>query len=172
MQAAPTLEELLGSAQRSALHLEMRDLYIPSDPRYVAWCEGKRIDPADRPAWWRPWLDLTLATARRGVAVHRARIISEPLSDYIRFEHSITYQNLAGGEVVRWLPRQRASDIALPGNDFWLIDDRLVRWGFFGGEGQLVGHEATDDPAAIKLCASAFEAVWERAVPHEEYEPA
>ncbi|MEO3840578.1 DUF6879 family protein [Streptomyces sp. B22F1] len=31
-------------------------------------------------------------------------------------------------EAVMWLPRRRASDIALPGNDFWLFDGRLVRW--------------------------------------------
>lgn len=29
----------------------------------------------------------------------------------------------------------------------------------------------TDDPATVKLCTDAFEAVWERAVPHAEYRP-
>lgn len=61
------------------------------------------------------------ATAR-GVVVRRARIVSEPLSDYCRFEYDVTGPvNLAGGEEVRWLPRRRASDIALPGNDFWVL---------------------------------------------------
>jgi len=26
-----------------------------------------------------------------------------------------------------------------------------------------------DDPAVARLCATAFEAVWERAVPHEKF---
>jgi hypothetical protein len=28
-----------------------------------------------------------------------------------------------------------------------------------------------DDPAVIKLCAAAFEAVWERAIDHKDYRP-
>jgi hypothetical protein len=32
--------------------------------------------------------------------------------------------------------------------------------------------ELTTDPALVKPCATAFEAVWERAVPHAEYHPA
>lgn len=30
--------------------------------------------------------------------------------------------NVKAGEEVRWLPRRQASDLALPGNDFWLFD--------------------------------------------------
>jgi hypothetical protein len=77
--------------------------------------------------------------------------------------------NVAAGEEVRWLPRRRASDLALPGNDFWLFDDRLVRFGYFTGDGEFLEHELADDPAVVKLCASAFEAVWERAIPHGNY---
>lgn len=29
--------------------------------------------------------------------------------------------------------------------------------------------EYTDDPAVVKLCADAFEAVWDLAVPHADY---
>ncbi|MFJ1551121.1 DUF6879 family protein [Streptomyces sp. NPDC088246] len=31
------------------------------------------------------------------------------------------------------------------------------------------GKERTDDPAAAALCATAFETVWERGIPHEKY---
>jgi hypothetical protein len=62
-------------------------------------------------------------------------------------------------------------DIALPGADFWLFDDRIVRFNIFTGDGNWAdpGFELRDDPATTHLCASAFEAVWERAVPHGEY---
>lgn len=168
----PTFDELLRSAKRSAVHLEMRDSYMRNDPRFAAWQAGHRDDPDDRASWWRAWLDLVAETVGRGVQVRRARIVSEPVSEYIRFEHSITYQNIAAGERVRWLPRRRASDIALPGNDFWLIDDRLVLWNHFTGEGEISpeGKEVTDDPAVIKLCATAFDAVWERGIDHEDYQ--
>jgi hypothetical protein len=38
--------------------------------------------------------------------------------------------------------------------------------------GDFLGDELTDDPAIARACAGAFEAVWERAVPHDEYRPA
>jgi len=31
------------------------------------------------------------------------------------------------------------------------------------------GPEVTDDPAVVKLCATAFEAVWQRAIPHADF---
>ena len=77
--------------------------------------------------------------------------------------------NLSLGENVRWLPRRQASDIALPGNDFWLVDDAVVRFGHFTGDGELVGHEIRTEPAVTKLCSDAFETVWQRAIPHEKY---
>jgi hypothetical protein len=166
--------ELLRSCQRSAVHLEMRDGYMRSDPRFIAWRRGHRYDPEDWDSWWRPWLDLVTGVRGRGVAVRRARIVSEPVSDYIRWEHEITFMNVKAGEEVRWLPRRRASDLALPGNDFWVLDDRIVLWSHFTGEGEVSpeGGEITEEPDAVKACGAAFESVWERAIPHGEYRPA
>ncbi|MER6175558.1 DUF6879 family protein [Streptosporangium sp. NPDC001681] len=163
----PTFDDLLVSARRSAVHLEMRDGYMRSDPAFIAWKRGEEIVPATRwPAWFAP-----VGTARaRGVQIQRARIVSEPITDYVRFEYDITEGlNLAAGEDVRWLPRCRASDLALPGNDFWVFDDTTVMWNHFTGDGESAGKETSDDPAAVKLCTSAFLAVWERALPHAEY---
>ncbi|MFI0978138.1 DUF6879 family protein [Streptomyces sp. NPDC021093] len=170
-RSAPPFGELLESCQRSAVHLEMRDHYDDPDekPRVDAWKAGHRPDPDDRASWWRPWLDMVSETVARGVVVRRARIVSEPVSEYTRYLYDGTFTNVAGGELIRWLPRRRASDLALPGNDFWLFDDRLVRFGYFSGEGAYLGDDVTDEPHVAKLCADAFEAVWERATPHEEY---
>ncbi|MEU6390178.1 DUF6879 family protein [Streptomyces sp. NPDC046939] len=170
--SVPPFPEMLAGARTSAVHLEMRDCYAVEKEReaFAEWKKGARIDPDDRASWWRPWLDLIQETVGRGVVVRRARIVSEPVSDYIRFEHSHTFTNVAAGELVRWLPRRRASDIALPGNDFWLIDDTLVRWNHFSGGGASEGGEISTEPATVRLCSEAFEAVWERAIPHQQYE--
>ncbi|MFD8882402.1 DUF6879 family protein [Streptomyces erythrochromogenes] len=168
----PSWPDLLGSAEHSVVHLETRDSYAvdyETGP-FADWRAGHRHDPGDRAAWWRPWLDLISATRARGVTVRRARIISEPVSEYTRFLYDATFTNVAAGEDVRWLARRQASDIALPGNDFWLIDGRLIRWNHFTGDGESAGGEMSEDPAAAKLCADAFEAVWARAVPHDSYE--
>jgi hypothetical protein len=170
VSASPTLAELLGRCTRSALHLEMRDGYGYSSPGFRAWREHM---PFDRTEFDAPWVNLMRETVGRGVVVRRARIVSEPVSDYIRYEHSATpYANLAGGELVRWLPRRRASDLALPGNDFWLFDGLRVRFGLHSGDGEATGYDSVEDPAVVKLCSAAFEAVWERGIDHAEYRPA
>ncbi|MGW5122951.1 DUF6879 family protein [Streptomyces sp. NPDC004069] len=170
--SAPPFRELIAGCSRSAVHLEMRDVYAVEKEKheFEAWRGGFRHDPADRASWWRPWLDLVQETVARGVVVRRARIVSEPVTEYIRYEHSGTFTNVAAGEEVRWLPRRRASDIPLPGNDFWLFDDRLIRWNHFTGDGASAGQELSDDPSALQLCSAAFAAVWARAVPHGQYE--
>jgi hypothetical protein len=165
--------DLLANCTRSAVHLEMRDSYAVDYEKgpFAEWRAGHRHNPDDRASWWRPWLDLVQEAVNRGVVMRRARIVSEPVSEYTRFLYDGTFTNVAAGEQVRWLSRRRASDIALPGNDFWLFDDHVVRWNHFAGDGSSLGGEVWDDkPDAAKLCADAFEAVWARAIPHSKYE--
>ncbi|GAB1822741.1 DUF6879 family protein [Herbidospora sp. RD11066] len=166
----PSFDELLASAKQSALHLEMRDGYMRDDPAFIAWQAGARIDPVD---YWPAWRRILGPAITRGVEVRRLRIVSEPVSDYIRFEYDITEGlNLAAGEQVRWLPRRRASDLAFPGNDFWVFDDTAVQWIHFNGDGVVVAREVSEDPASVELCVSSFAAAWERATDHAEYRPA
>jgi len=91
--------------------------------------------------------------SRVGSKIRRARVVSEPVTEYIRFEHAITADlNVAAGEQVRWLPRRRASDLALPGSDFWLFDDQLIIFNHFAGDGSWPpdGFATTTDPAVVK----------------------
>ncbi|HEY3735445.1 MAG TPA: hypothetical protein VGL63_16170 [Streptosporangiaceae bacterium] len=168
MAEPPDFDRLFHSVTRSAVHLEMRDDYSGSSPAFAAWRERRPYDRSGPDAAWHAFVGSAI---RRGVTVRRARIISEPVSDYIRFEYEVTpAANLAAGEHVRWLPRPKASDLSLPGNDFWLFDDTAVLFNYFSGDGAPAGTEVRDDPAVVKLCAAAFEAVWDRAVPHEQHQ--
>ncbi|WP_341849697.1 DUF6879 family protein [Thermobifida alba] len=166
-QSVPAFVDQLAACRRSAVHLEMRDVYAVGDEvdDFEAWKRGHRTDWNDRSTWWHPFYQAVADAVARGVVVRRARVVSEPVSEYIRYEHHITRANVIAGEQVRWLPRRRATDLALPGNDFWLFDDRLVRVNHFSGDGVLLGQEIIDDPAVAKLCTTAFEAVWDRAIP-------
>ncbi|MGW1199997.1 DUF6879 family protein [Streptomyces sp. NPDC002536] len=164
------VHEGLAKAKESAVHLEMRDAYQPSDPEFIAWQQGKRLDPAGaRSSWWRPFLDVVAETTARGVVMRRARIVSEPVTDYIRYEYDVTFPNVVAGEQVRWLARRKAADIALPGTDLWMFDGKAVLFTYFSGIGEVVDREWRTEPAVVDLVKSAFEAVWERATPHEEY---
>lgn len=165
--SVPSFGELLGRCRRSAVHLELRDSYVPTE-RFHAWQRGERVNWADRQSWWHPYDQLIADTVARGVSIRRARIISEPVSEYIRWEHHVTHANVTAGEQVRWLPRRLANRIPLPANDFWAFGN-LLRVHHFSGDGAVVEDEITEDPAMVDLCVAAFESVWERAVPHEDY---
>jgi hypothetical protein len=164
----PPFSELIAATTRSAVHLETRDAYTPSDPAFLAWRAGR---PVPAPAG-QDWYDLVREHTARGVSFRRARVVSEPLAEYIRFEHESTVPNIDAGEQVRWLPRQQAPGLLVPLCDFWVLDDRLVRFGHFAGNGEFLGDEVTADPDVVKACASAFERVWQRAIPHASYKPA
>jgi hypothetical protein len=163
------IEDLLNSAKRSAVHLETRDNYMLGGEDFVAW-QRNAFDPIEHLG---SWLDLVRATVGRGVVMRRARVVSEPIHEYIKFEWDVTVHNIEAGEHVRWLPRRFASDIALPGNDFWLVDERIVVFNHFDGTGSWATppEEIRKESSVAELCATAFEAVWERATPHAEYRP-
>ncbi|MDT9700788.1 DUF6879 family protein [Streptomyces sp. P17] len=95
--------DLLAACTRSAVHLEMRDCYAVDYEKgpFADWRAGHRRDPVDRTSWWRPWLDLVQETVNRGVVIRRARIVSEPVSEYTRFLYDGTFTNVAAGEAVR-----------------------------------------------------------------------
>jgi hypothetical protein len=172
-QNEPGFDELLAGAKSSAVHLEMRDSYGVGDEAadFATWKRTGRRDVDPTSAYWAPWVDLIRRTVARGVVVRRARIVSEPVTEYIRYEHAGTVVNLHAGEQVRWLPRRQASDIALPGNDCWVFDGKAVLFNHFSGEGDWSepGWEVRTELPVTRLASAAFEAVWERAVPHEKY---
>ncbi len=168
---------LFTECRHSALHLEMRDTYAVEDEmqrvaRFLA--TGSRDLDAEARALERSWwLDLMRGSKARGVDLRRARIVSEPVTSYIRYEYAGTPLNMLAGEDVRWLPRTKAARLALPGADFWLFDRRRVLFNHFTGDGGWLGNELiSDDPALADVCGTAFEAVWALATPHAEYHPA
>lgn len=69
------------------------------------------------------------------------------------------------------MPRRLTSSVALPGNDFFLLDQQLVIFLHYAGNGLNTDFVTSTDPSAIELCATAFETVWRLGVPHREYQP-
>jgi hypothetical protein len=159
--------------QHKALHLEMRDIYAVKDEeqRFRWFLERGYRDHQAEAEQRRPWITLIQNSIAAGKVFRRARIISEPVTDYIRYEWAGTSCNVAAGEQIKWLPRRLASGIALPGNDFWLFDDSTVVFTVFTGQGHVCQRQLTTDPAIVQLCRSAFEAVWALGIPHSAYTP-
>ncbi|MGH3549852.1 MAG: DUF6879 family protein [Pseudonocardiaceae bacterium] len=162
-------DALFASFKRDALHLEMRDSYgtAAEIPHLRKW-EAGEPDDSD---WLRPWCDLVNAGTRAGKVFRRARIVSEPISDYQKWVLKDTQLLVEAGEDIRWVPRSRVSTVALPGNDFWLFDDEVGVFLIFAASGLVVDRHTTRDHSAIELCRASFEEVWKLSIPHSEYRP-
>lgn len=163
-------EELLATGfGREAIHLETRDAYGTEVelPYMAKWARGEHDDLE----WLQGWCATLREHVRAEKSVRRARIVSEPLSDYQRWSYNIAYPMVEAGEDIRWVPRRLVSSVALPGNDFYLFDDRLAVFLLYAGNGLGTGKVSSSDPADIQLCRSAFEAAWKLSIPHSDYKP-
>jgi hypothetical protein len=160
--------ELFGSATTSLDHLELRDAYgvDTESPAYLHWRENQDKPRPPRESYWQ---GLVADTVARGVIIRRLRVVSLPPTDYIRFEHAGTWQTVEAGEDVRWLPREDAAGLLVPSNDFWLTDRERIMFNLFDGDGRPNGRFLTEDINLAKAISGAFDALWESAVPHEEF---
>lgn len=162
-------DELFDTFERDAFHLELRDYYgAPGEGGpFAQWLRG---EPSNA-AWLQPWLDRMRAVTAAGRTVRRIRVITEPATDYIRWEHALTPLGLEAGEDIRWLPRHQLPPVGLPldGDDWWLFDDRLLAVGRFDHDGRVLGSELVDNPAVVTQCTAVRDLLWPLAVPHAEY---
>src|SRR5580700_1490536 len=105
--------------------------------------------------WWRPWREMMRGHREAGRTLRRLRFVWRDADELVK-----------AGEEVRWLPRQRASALLLPGNDLWSFDGEKVVFTHLSGEGTIRGYELTREPALVAQCVTAFEAAWRAAIPH------
>lgn len=166
-------DKLFRTFERDAFHLELRDIYgnpLEDEP-LVKWRAGI-LDDRD---WLQPWLAMIREVTACGKMVRRLRVVTEPVTEYVRFEWEITPDNLAAGEDIRWLPRHRIpAGTVFPrgGLDWWLFDDQLAAFGHFDDDGRVKGSEIVTDPAVVAECASLRDRLWPLGIRHSEYKPA
>lgn len=158
---------LLNDFKRSAIHLETRDAYGTETelPHMAKWAAGE----SDDLEWIQGWCSNVRSHVDAGATIRRAKIVSEPLSDYQRWAFTLMPPIADAGEDIRWTPRRLVSSIAIPGNDYYLLDDELVIFMHFSGNGLATAHTISTDPSDIEKCRTAFEQVWALATPHSEY---
>ncbi len=162
-------ETLLTGFEHDSIHLETRDAYGTAVelPHMAKWAAGEPDDLG----WLQGWCETLRKAVKAGKSVRRARIVSEPLSDYQCWSYSIAQPMVDAGEDIRWVPRRLLSSTALPGNDFYLFDARALVFLTYTGNGLDAGKFLSDERADIQLCQASFEAVWKLAIPHREYRP-
>jgi hypothetical protein len=157
---------LFRSARR-AFHLELRDFYGVDEENgpFLAWANGEPDDYQ----WRTSWLTHVREATSAGVALHRARVVTEPHTDYVRWEMAMDPANIDAGEEIRYLPRHLAKDIELPEEDCWLFDDDTLVLSLFQADGRSGGFALAADRALLHQYHRVRDQVWSRAVPYTDY---
>ncbi|MEC3895966.1 MULTISPECIES: DUF6879 family protein [Nocardiopsis] len=160
-------DEIFESFDSECLHMEMRDSYGTQSEiePFAKWVNGE-VDDFE---WMSGWCDTLRRGVNKGKVFRRALVVSEPLSEYQKWAHSTTTPLVEAGEDIRWVSRRRVSSMALPGNDFYLIDGKKVIFMHYSGEGAMEDILVSVERSDVELCRSAFESVWPLAIPHAEY---
>jgi hypothetical protein len=164
------LNRLCRGMTKSFVHLETRDTY-GTEVELPPMAKWRRGEPDDL-AWLGWWLEMLRGHVAAGRTCRRARIVSEPLSEYQRWTLSHADTFVTAGEDIRYVSRRRLATVALPGSgDYYVFDDEQVLFLHYAGTGTNAGFEVTDDPTTVQACSRAFEAVWDLATPFRDYRP-
>jgi hypothetical protein len=159
--------QLFENFQHTAFRFETLDRYaVPEEDealrRFLA---GEPPDPS----LFTSWFALVQAATAAGKPIQRVHLISEPLTDYLRYEFAYYQHSTAAGEDVRVLPRARTEGLDLPDRDFWLFDSRLAALMRFDRDGHLHGVELTDEPQVVARCCYWRDVALHHATTFERY---
>jgi hypothetical protein len=171
MSALITGEEfgqLFQTFERSAWRLETQFVY--REPKEVPLLRAWRAGERDDLAWMRGWLDNIRAIRRAGKDFGRVRVLSEPLTDYLQWQMTITPANVEAGEDIRLLAASRARELGLPTHDFWLFDDERVALMHFGEAG-FIGAEIVTDLGTVARHRAWRDTAVGNAVPYSAADP-
>lgn len=164
------LNDLCRGIKTSFVHLETRDAYGTEVelPHMAKWRRGEPDDFA----WLGWWLEMLHGHRAAGRTCQRARVVSEPLSDYQRWTMSHAELFVDAGEDIRYVARPQLTHVALPGSgDFYVFDDETVLFLHYAGNGTNASFEVTDDIRTVQTCSAMFDDVWKLAIPVREYRP-
>ncbi|WP_439662837.1 DUF6879 family protein [Lentzea sp. HUAS TT2] len=118
--------------------------------------------------WLRPWLNDIRAATESGKVFQRVRMLTEPLTEYLRWQMEVTPANLAAGEEIWLLTQAAASRLGLPTHDFWIFDRVKVAVLHYGAQG-LVGAEIVTEPATVARYEQWRKIACAEAVSYEDF---
>ena len=126
--------------------------------------------PATRTGWWRPWLDQIAEPDAGREAVSRVRVLTEPPTDYQRWEVWGARWNAEAGEQVSYMPRSGAERMGLAlDHDWWLLDDERLIIMQYTDAGEIDTKELTTDPGTVAQYREWRDLAVRNAIPAEEY---
>ncbi|GAB3214100.1 DUF6879 family protein [Marinactinospora thermotolerans] len=118
------------------------------------------------------WIDRVRKGGGQGKVFHRVHVVSEPLSDYVRFECAWSYRHtVRAGEDVRILPVDATGwPDGLPRSDYWLFDSSVLVWMDYAADGAFRSAELVDDPAAVVQANLWRDRAIHLSIPFTQYE--
>jgi len=172
MNNVSTLEQLARDFtslfKRRVFRLETLDYYDAENERdpYARFLAGQPVDPA----WREPWKRLVRDVRASGRTMERVHVVSEPVSDYVRFSLLHGYPaNVEAGEDVRILDRMKAFMELVWDGDFWLFDDELAAFLEYDRDGRPGNvYLYRDEPRLRFFCETRDEAL-RLATPLDQY---
>lgn len=164
-----TLEECFDSFAATAFRLEAR-------PAYAVASETERIEAfrrglprPERSVRTSPWLARIATTTVAGKHWQRVRVVSNPLTEYQRYQMASWVESQAAGEEVRIAPADHLARC----DDFWLFDAGLpsaqVAVLRYDATGRYLGARITADPTVVMLREEVRNSALSRSVPLNEW---
>ncbi|TCP56062.1 hypothetical protein EV191_1012 [Tamaricihabitans halophyticus] len=163
---ADSLPGALAGITSSSWRWECQGDYSAIDAKLLQrWRDGLGRDPGDD----RAWVDYIQGLRRRGISFERARLLTDPLTEYLRCQLDVAYMNVNAGEDIRWVGESTAGELAMPDYDYYLIDDGRVVALDFAADGTLAGIHVSADAEVVAQHRRWRDLIWPHAVPHEQY---
>lgn len=162
--AGGRLQELFDSVERGAWRWECQGYYRIDDAPLRRWRAGLPFEETDS---GRAWHEYIRGLRRDGKTFERVRMLTEPLTEYLRWMVPLTQRNIDAGEDIRWITQTQARGLGLPTYDFYLFDDARLAIMRFGEEYLLDGLEVTDDADVVARHRQYRAVAWRAARPHD-----
>ncbi|WP_233520341.1 DUF6879 family protein [Prauserella sp. PE36] len=160
------LGALLDTVRRSSWRWECQGHYAVDEGELDAWRAGQPIEETDEDRVWHAYIRRLRAA---GILFERVRMLTDPLTEYLRWMLSITHANIEAGEDIRWIDQHQATRLGMPGYDFYILDDDRVAVFCFDEQTELIGIDLDDDPEVVRQHQGWRDLVWPLATTHADY---
>ncbi|GAA3734637.1 DUF6879 family protein [Salinactinospora qingdaonensis] len=164
------VERLFTDFRFSAFRLETLQRYESEDERepFRRFLGGE----IERSSILKEWQAEIREGIGNGRTYSRVHVVTEPLSDYVRFECAWAYRsNVTAGENIRILAVEEGEwPDELPRLDYWLFDSRRLLVMNYTAEGALLTTELVDDPDSVAAACAWRDRAVHLSIPYHEYE--
>lgn len=170
MTSKLTFEDAWKQTKNSIFRLESFPKYkVPEDLEiFEKWKKGQNQFGAKPDLW----LQNIKATKELGIVMERVRVVSLPISEYIRYEIDYWKFSIRNGENILFIGKEDFNEIKRLFNfklkDFWFFDDKTLII-FYYDDGNFIKECFIDDEKVIEGYKKLKYKLLEKALPMERF---